>query len=87
VANRPAPHAYSTTRHLILLLWDVDPLCCRIRQSPMRATAAIENRGVVEEILCHLGAAAQTAADGWLGTLYLLLAARAITRLERPPPV
>jgi hypothetical protein len=53
----------------------------------MRATAAIENRGVVEEILCHLGAAAQTAADGWLGTLYLLLAARAITRLERPPPV
>jgi hypothetical protein len=37
----------------------------------VRVTAVIEDRRVVEKTLHHLGAAAQTAADGWLGTLYL----------------
>jgi hypothetical protein len=43
-------------RDLILRVWHVDPLRCPVCQHPMRVLALIDDRGVAEKILRHLGA-------------------------------
>ena len=42
-------------RDLILRVWHVDPLRCPVCQSPMRVLAVVDDPGVVEKILRHLG--------------------------------
>jgi hypothetical protein len=41
---------------LILRVWHVDPLSCPVSQNPMRVIALIDDPGVVEKVLRHLGA-------------------------------
>ena len=42
-------------RDLILRVWHVDPLRCPVCQNPMRVLALIDNPGVAQKILRHLG--------------------------------
>ena len=42
-------------RDLILRVWHVDPLRCPVCQNPMRVFAVIDDSGVAEKILRHVG--------------------------------
>ena len=56
MANRSAPHAHLAARNLTLRVWHVDPLRCPVCQNPMRVIAVIDEPGLVQKILRHLGA-------------------------------
>ena len=52
----PAKLPSKKWRDLIQRVWHTDPLLCPVCQSPMRVIAVIDDPGVVQKILRHLGA-------------------------------